>query len=499
MPSSRRLHPLSLFFDLGARARDLALPGLLVLFSAGFAGADWQVWAMFLIIPYAFISLAHFLSFRYRFDDNELVLRSGLLFRNERHIPYSRIQNLNGVQNPLHRLFKVIRVGVETGGGQKPEATLNVLPAAEFELLRRLVFSYRNAAASALPQTAAPAGEKDTLLRLAPGELLLYGLLHGRGTLVIAAAIGLLSQFGFGNRWIEVLFDPERPGGQAVSGLATSFKDHRGMTIGLALAAGIAIFILVRALGSLWGLVRFFGFTLSRQGEDLRHEFGLLTRVAGTIPLRRIQKLTLREGIWHRLLSRASVHAETAGSLTEDSHAAGRVWLAPLIHQSALPDFLRQVFPPLDLAALDWRPAHPRAFRRCLNRSLILAGMVSLGASPLAGAWALAVFAFLAILSFVAARLSIAHFRWATGGGALVLQSGSFWKQTSAAPFTKIQAVAFVETPFDRRAGMARVFVDTAGAAGTTHRLEIPYLARETAGHLSALLAREAVRTTFRW
>ena len=41
----------------------------------------------------------------YAFADEELVVRSGLLFRNERHIRYSRIQNIETVQNPLHRAF----------------------------------------------------------------------------------------------------------------------------------------------------------------------------------------------------------------------------------------------------------------------------------------------------------------------------------------------------------------------------------------------------------
>lgn len=499
MPSDRRLHPLSLFFDLGARIQDLAIPGLLVLFSAGFAGADWQVWAMFLIIPYAFISVARYLSFRYRYEENEMVLRSGILFRNERHIPYSRIQNLNGVQNPLHRLFGVIKVGVETGGGQEPEATLNVLPITEFEQMRQLVFAKRKAAQPTDSETAIPPVAPKTVLRLPAGELLLYGLLHGRGTFVIATAIGFLSQFGLASGWIDFFLNPEEPGGSTISELASSWSYQRAMIIGLAVSAAVVFLLLVRILGSLWGLVRFYGFTLSRTGEDLRHEFGLLTHVAGTVPLRRIQKLTIREGLLHRQLHRASVHVETAGSITEETKAAGRTWLAPLIGRDELPLLLREVFPQVDLGSPEWHPAHPRAFFRVVKKSLFLAGLASLAVAPLVWGWAVGVFAVLAVLAYISARLYIAHFRWALVDGALLFRSGSFWRQTSVARFSKIQAVVLVESPFDRRAGMARVFVDTAGAAGGSHRLEIPYLARETAAKLSALLDREAVRTTFRW
>jgi membrane protein YdbS with pleckstrin-like domain len=48
----------------------------------------------------------------------------------------------------------------------------------------------------------------------------------------------------------------------------------------------------------------------------------------------------------------------------------------------------------------------------------------------------------------------------------------------------KIQAVSRYESPFDRRAAMARVRVDTAGAGERSHRIDIPYLAREVADDL---------------
>ena len=55
-------------------------------------------------------ALFRYWSYRYRLDHDELVVRQGVLFRNERHIPYARVQNIDLVQNPLHRLFGVAEV-----------------------------------------------------------------------------------------------------------------------------------------------------------------------------------------------------------------------------------------------------------------------------------------------------------------------------------------------------------------------------------------------------
>jgi membrane protein YdbS with pleckstrin-like domain len=67
------------------------------------------------------------------------------------------------------------------------------------------------------------------------------------------------------------------------------------------------------------------------------------------------------------------------------------------------------------------------------------------------------------------------------------------------ARFSKIQTVSLHESPFDRRAAMASVAVDTAGAGDLSHRVDVPYLARDVAESLSHRLAAEAARTSFRW
>jgi membrane protein YdbS with pleckstrin-like domain len=66
-------------------------------------------------------------------------------------------------------------------------------------------------------------------------------------------------------------------------------------------------------------------------------------------------------------------------------------------------------------------------------------------------------------------------------------------------PTTKIQVVGRAESPFDRRAAMAGLRVDTAGSASPVHRISIPYLARETAAALHERLALQTAQTAFRW
>jgi membrane protein YdbS with pleckstrin-like domain len=133
MPSERRLHPASFLFAIAGQLRQFLLPGLVVIITAGAAGGEFEPWLMAAVIPVAVVALGRALSYRYRLDETELVVRTGFVFRNERHIPYSRIQNIEAIQNVVHRLLAVIEVRIETGAGKEDDATMRVVPVAAIE------------------------------------------------------------------------------------------------------------------------------------------------------------------------------------------------------------------------------------------------------------------------------------------------------------------------------------------------------------------------------
>ena len=135
-----RLHPLSVGFSLASQLRRAILPLIIGGASANFLGVvEMRSVLLIGLIPFVVGSVVRYLTFRYRYEEAELVIRSGLLFRRERHVPYARIQNLDAVQGVFHRMLRVVEVKLQTGGGQEPEATLTVLPLAALEALRQRV------------------------------------------------------------------------------------------------------------------------------------------------------------------------------------------------------------------------------------------------------------------------------------------------------------------------------------------------------------------------
>ena len=530
MPSDHRLHPTSILFAVAGSLRAFLLPAIFLVLTTGRSPdappgpdgfgperwmnrwtpdgmeiANWQFWLLLLLIPSTILAVARYLSFRLRYEGSELVIRSGLIFRNERHVPYARIQNLDAVRNVAHRLLGVAEVRVETGGGQAPEATIRVLHETVFEEMRRRIFEGRargQAGAQAeAPAAAVAAAESRMLLHLPLREVLLNGLLDNRGMLLVGAAYGVLWEAGaFRGVWSQLARGAYGPGLVRDTAQTIATGGVPSLTrIAVLLAGIIGLLVLVRVLSMIWSGVRLHDFRLARVGDDLRTEYGLLTRIATTIPLRRVQTLTIREAPLQRLVRRMSVRVETAGGtgMPQEGSKQPREWLAPIVPAVAVPDLVREVLPGLELSALEWQPLHPRAFRRALKPSMVVALAVTAPLFGLMGWSAIAALPFTMAWLSLAAWKQVQHTRWAVTAEAIAFRSGWLWRHITVAPVVKVQVVDCVESPFDRRSGMASLRVDTAG--GRSHRVSIPYLARETAQNLYQRLATQTAQTAFRW
>jgi putative membrane protein len=493
-----RLHPLSIAFTVGLAAKRLLLPGLIVLLVK--PGGRSEIWLMIFFVPAVLAALAKYASYRYRLGPDELVVREGIITRNERHIPYGRIQNIDLVQNLFHRWFGVAEVRVETASGERPEAVMRVLSLSAVGAMREHVFRDGSAdqarSRTAIPEATVEAPEPP-LVKLGLRDLVLVGLTNHRGMAVVAAAMGLFWQ-------LDPLGDiDEDLVQQKMTELAVpeTVGVPGPLVTALLVAGGILlVLVLLTLLSIAWAAVRYHGFTLRARGDDLRSEYGLLTHITATIPRHRIQLFSMRRGPIHRWFSRTSVQVETAGqSHGGEGQGVDRLWLAPMIADRELGGLLEKVLPDVDLASLEWRPIAVRAWRRIIKRGIALALLISVAAGLALGWWAVAVLLAGTALAGLHARLYVKHAGYALAPEAVVYRSGWWTRKMSVVRYGKIQALALEESPFDRWNRMASIRVDTAGAGRVGHGVDIRYLEAEAAGTMMGRLAHETGVRPFRW
>jgi putative membrane protein len=493
----RRLHPVTIVFDLTKRLGDLIVPLIVIVFLSRSANTKSRLITPLIIGGIAAIAgISRYATYRYRYDDDDLVVRSGFFVRNERHIPYSRIQNIDAVQNVAHRFFGVAVVQVQTGSGAEPEATMSVLPIAALEEMRARVFAERKIAAASPEDAPIAKPPPVRLLHLRPRELLLAGFIENRGMALVLAALGLLSQFDPLEEFLASSASSVAPQWMQ-DAFTRDFTGRVGTMFAIGAIGVLAVIVFVRALSTIWAVIRLHDFTLVRDGDDLRAEYGLFTRVTATIPIRRVQTISIHERLLHRATGRAAVHVTTAGGESKLGEGVEREWLAPIIPRAALPSILVQLDPTLELAEPPWRRAHPRAVWRLIRVSTVLAWIAAGLAAFLIGWWTLLLGGLLTVRAVLRSRGYIRNLGCAIVGDRIVFRSGWLHHVTTVAKFNRIQVASLEESPLDRRAGMATVSVDTAGLG--SNALAMPYLARAEARELHATLAAAAVRTPFTW
>lgn len=480
--AARRLHPATLVFDVGRRFASLAAWSVAVLF---FAARTDEVWYLLFLLPPVVEALIRYVSFRYAFTGDHLVVREGVLVRSVRHVPYARIQNIDTLQGPLHRLLDVVEVRLETAAGSEPEAVFRVISGAQLAELRARVFG-----AAAAPHTVDDAfQERSPFFAMRTGDVLLFGLLAQRGLVLAGGALVALHELGSWER-LEERLDV---------GLESLSREAEGLGLAGWIAIGCALFLLLQAGSAAWAMLTLHGFRIERRGEDLHTTCGLFTRQTASLPRARVQVLGVRQSLPQRLLARVSVRALSAGGDSTQESQLARKWLVPLCPRAALPAILSEVQPESSFDAVAWRRVHPRAVRRMFFRWTVLlqlpaflvwrqAWELGLGTSVLAVA-----------LAYALARLRARQLGWGLGARAVFVRDGLFGCRVNCVRFEKIQSITLARTPLDRRARMARVSIDTAGKSDPELRFVVPYLGLREASVLARTLQREAAAVSFRW
>ena len=491
-----RLHGATLALRVSRHARALILPAIIVLFLAREGSPEYWLAAMF--VPSVLYELLKYLTLRYRFTDEDLILRQGLLFRNERHIRFRRIQNIDIVQGPLQRLLGGADVKIETASGSEPEAQLQVLSLEAVAMMRQRVFAGDTgetsvgAGAAAVSLQPAPStsaeGPRRVVLRIPTAELVTLGLISNRGMVLILIAAGFLWEFDLAKRIeLDWLFE-------SVAGLSLTAMAAAGavMLIGALLS--------LRVLSVAWTILRFHGYVLERVGEDLRVRCGLLTRTSATVPRHRVQFLSVHQTLLARWMGRATIRLETAGSETgeeSDAVVSGK-WFVPIVRQDQVLEVVGALFPDLDLEDLSWRRLAPRARGRMLRVALIVALLATLGCLLLIRPWGVLTGVVWVPLAVWHALASFRLTAWARAPVGLAFRSGVVTRKVSVTFYDKMQVITLKESPFDRRHDMASLRVDTAGAGPADHKIDIPYLPRAVARRQLDDLFERAQQTAFR-
>lgn len=510
----RRLHPAS------AAVSGLRSGGQLALFALFAATASFGMGGggisplVAVAAPAAFVvgfaaAMVRWYRFEYEVQSEHLIVRSGVLSRQEREIPLRRIQNVDVRRSVLQRALGLATVRVETAGGSSTEATLDAVAVSEATRLRdelgrggRDGRDGRRGATTGVsdaeesastdtptegdttePGTASSTPRQETLYELTGREFATLCAVSFRPSAVIAPFVGA-------SLFDDLIID----GGRLLVrlGIIDVDLDPNGIPVlpamdllYLALLGVVSFLLVVWVVSALLTFVRYYGFRLDRVGDELRYERGLLGRYSGTVPLSKVQTVTVSENAAMRRLGYASLSVDTAGATPGSNNGDGGTETAvPLDTRSrvvALADDLRAELDPesttdeaLDDAFAPETVERPpkRARRRYVVRyalGSLLVTAIAVGVDRLFVDLPTGV-PLLPLVGLAVAPIA-GHLTWANRGHATVddgyvTRTGVLRRHTRLIPYFRLQTVFVSRTVFQRRRDLASVTGDSASASG---------------------------------
>jgi len=388
---------------------------------------------------------AYYRRFEYTVTGDSFDVASGVFSRQRREVPLSRVQNVDVSQNILQRVLGIAVVEIETAGGGETEVALRFVDAAEADRLTDVLQGRTTAA-------AAPTGDRgETLFELDDDALLVLSALSF--DLRLFSVVPTLSAFG----------------------APAALRYVTDLPVGLQLpAVAVAVVATVVGgwlLGAVGTYVRYHGFRLTQVGEELRYERGLLQRYSGTIPLEKLQTVTVRENVLMRQVGYAALDVETAGYAGRGGPSGGSQAAIPLATRAAVLELARRIEPfgEVSLTAPPER-ARDRYRRRYRLASLGVATVIAavgwwlVGTTWLVGAVAGGVLVGGVALAGPGARATYRHRGYDLVDGYAVTRRGYWRRRTTVVPDYRVQTVGRRASIFQRRWGLASVELDTAGS-----------------------------------
>lgn len=374
----------------------------------------------------------------YYFEEDSLRITHGVFRRDEREIPYRRIQNVNIKKNIVQRVLDIAKVDFETAGGADTEASLKYVKQDEARNIQERVKQFKREKEG---EEKTEEEEREKLFELSSTDLLAYSFLsvNTKSIAIGLTSLGLLSSVGVG------------------------LADGIGLAPVLVLSVlGIFFIAVMWVFNAASNYIQYYDFKLWRERDTLEYERGLLNRSEGSIPVEKVQGVSIEENFLKRQIDYATMKIETAGLSNEQQVKSDEV-AVPLAKRWEVIEFAQRLeaFQDLDVMSIP-----SRARRRYIGRYSI-----GLGALVAAGFFVntyVISFNYLFLLLLVPFTLVAAHLKWANKGYQLqdthFISVNGFWsRRTAVTPYYRVQNLIQTETVFQRRWNLSSLTLDTAG------------------------------------
>ncbi|MCD5002185.1 PH domain-containing protein [Enterococcus saccharolyticus] len=313
-----RQHSLAFLVDVVTKIRSVFFLVILVLIR----WHDVYAWLTLLglsVILLIWSGLGYFFH-TYQLLPDMLVVSSGIINKHETSIPYGQIQTIKQQQWFFYKPFHVVRLAIETASGHTEQAeAILIVPE---NVLRELNLRRK---------TDTKTQPLQRLYEVSSRQILLFSLTNLSVFAGVVAFAAMVEQF-LPESWYDQIWnlgnELVRAGWLVVTGVLVSL---------------VVVSILLALIKN---YLLYYAFQVKRQENQLIIESGLLQRKIQTIPLAKIQGITIQQAWLRKIFGLVSVEVLLMGGYEEETTT--KLFLLPIVYE-------KDVYHILDFLLPEWQ------------------------------------------------------------------------------------------------------------------------------------------------
>jgi len=494
----RRTSPLAAIFFLGKIYEAIAknaiqsfapLAAFLVAYQGDLTTSLILGGTGFVVIT-AVIAFLRYWFFRYRIQEQSILIRDGVVKKTQLDIKFDRVQAINTEQNVVFRWFDLITVRFDTAGSSQQEGYLPAIKSSLAEELQQRLAGIVAAAPADAEEEPTPTPAMQPVLSYSLLDVVKVGLTSNRALIFLAFLAPVIEPAI--ESWTE---RQEKEEIESTALQAAQVGILEGVGLLFAIVFAVALILIILSIAG--ALLRYHGFILVTDDERLRSTGGLLTRHEHSVRFGKVQAVHLTQNMMHWLFDRFRWRAKQAASGRE---SAKKSFIVPIVDSPQLYALTQRSFagefPDLDI---DPRSEHFQRISRKYVRSRTMLVGVYPALAAIAVLWIGLGFGALMALLWIPFGFLYALRRYRRMGlqlttDGIAFRNGFVGYRVVAHLMRKVQRVNVTQSPFQRRKGLANLRLYL--ASGT---VKIPYLPIEDAQTLRDVILYKVEASDRAW
>ncbi|WLR42143.1 PH domain-containing protein [Bacillus carboniphilus] len=335
MSEAKRLHPIGVLYQIVKVIRESIFP-ILLLFITDVKEFLNGYLVLVIVIGILLIGLIGFLrwwKFTYRIENDEFRVEQGVFIKKQRYIPIERIHAINIKANLFNQMFKLVKLQIETaGGGFESEVDLTAISKEDAENIKSTIQKRKVQKEGQLEDESLGQDfeeqqvNKDFVYSLGNKELFIMATTSS-GIGIIFSAFAGASQFFDNFLNVEELWN-------RFYGLSNVFE----------ILLTVFVLFFLWALSVVGTFLKYANYQIEMDDEMIYISKGILEKQQLSVPLSRVQAITIEESLLRQPFGYGTVKMISAGSGSIENQDESSM-LFPLIHKKNLKRSLAEIFP----------------------------------------------------------------------------------------------------------------------------------------------------------